>query len=256
MKNSILAVIACFGALAAFAGAAAPNAHNGAGAKASGSPAAQAVSEKNDVWLFTTESQMRVEIEKYLKKPRDTYFIIMRSQHENLGPAAAMAYREWRKKRIGDPLVESAYAFSQWMAAGELAPNYTTRDVQPLLQQLRSQQMEARYYRAKAIKARPNSPEVLLETALPMFFYPCAPSVADMAKIKRSASPQKSLAAELAANMVKNKHLSVNGLRRAARLAPDWADTHYWLGSMLVMLWPLVNDKATTAEESIHALGR
>ena len=232
MLRRTIAVIAGFGVLAAFAGAAAPVIHNNAGAVASGSPTAQTKEKKDDVWLLTTEPQMQVEVEKYLKNPRATYFIIMRAQRHNLGPAAAIAYRDWRKKRVGDPFIESAYAFSQWMAAGELTPHYLTKNVQPLLQQLRGQQMEARYYRTEAFKARPNSPEVLLETAVGSFFSP----------------------ADTYAGMTKNKEESAANLRRAARLAPDWADAHYWLGRMLGMLWPVVPNKASIANESIHAL--
>ena len=232
MLRRVLQLVFCLGVLA-LAVDATRAVQTGVRGEVSSIPAASAGSAqsdtKNDVWLFTTEPQMRVEIEKYLKKPRDTYYIIMRAQHEELGPAAAMAYREWRKKRIGDPLIESAYAFSQWCTAGELSTVYFTKDVQPLLQQVRGQQMEAQYYRTEAIKARPNSPEVLLDTALGSFFYTVG-------------------------SQLKNKQHSATELRRVVRLAPGWADAHYWLGRVLEMLWPCVSNKGAIARESIQAL--
>ena len=134
-------------------------------------------------------------------------------------------------KRLHIAHLQSAYAFSYFMATGPLSKNYFKAAVSPVLKQLQGQYLEAEECRAAALKSAPESPEVLLESALALF-HKSGGSVDDTKKRCLQAC---------------------NYLRQAAKLAPDWADTHYWLGQCLVDYTQFEKEKQPLLEEALRA---
>lgn len=170
------------------------------GALAATTPAAK-------VWLFKDPKEMQLVVPAYSHNPRATYYVIMRAYHQALAGEACVAYHDLLQKNNYDPDLQAAYAFSHFMATGALAQNYFKQQASPLTAKLRQQQMEAQYYREEAVKEKPKCPEVLLETALPLLFEPG------------------------------QRIQAVDDLKKAAHLAPRWAEAHYWLGYSLDRLW-------------------
>jgi len=127
---------------------------------------------KDDGWNFTTPAQMEKAIPKYLDNPRATYYVIMRARHRNLVDRAALLYGNLLKTRHGrnEFYVMSAYAFSHFMAVGPLAREHFVQHGSPTVEKLRRQALEADFYRKEAMEGKPNSPEVLLMSALPAFY--------------------------------------------------------------------------------------
>lgn len=160
-------------------------------------------------WLFSNKKEMQKAVPYYSNNPRATYYVIMRARNKGMAGLACASYHDLLKKNGNDPYLQSAYAFSHFMAVGEFSKEYFTEKASALTQELRTQQLEAKYYRDAAIKADSNSPVILVETAVP--------------KIYGSEAETRSEA--------------VDYLRKAVRLAPEWADSQYWLGQALDALW-------------------
>ena len=160
---------------------------------------------------FVNESQMRQTALKFQKDPRATYSVIMSSVERSLGPQAVMVYSDLLDKHHGDGNLQSAYAFSYFMAIGPLSGNYFTAKASPLVAKLRRDYLRADYYRGEAQKSTSRSPEVKLECALASF-YLAQTEQKDDTGIRRTA---------------------VDDLHAVVKDAPEWADAHYWLGTIL-----------------------
>lgn len=185
---------------------------------------------QGDVWRFTQEAQMRAAIEQYKDNPRATYYIIVRASHQHLAPQAAMIYLSLLDIDQYNPKREAAYAFSQFMAAGALSEYALNYGAPSLVQKLRQQQLKAEYNRALALSATPKSPETLLEAAIPLGY------TGDY----QSGSVDRRKACDY--------------LRKAVRLAPEWADAHYWLAVMLNSLWSCNMHGPTYVAEELSEL--
>jgi len=183
---------------------------------------------KDDVWNFTTPAQMEKAIPKYLDNPRATYYVIMRARHHNLVDRAALLYGSLLKTRHGgnEFYVMSAYAFSHFMAVGPLAREHFVQHGSPTVEKLRRQALEADFYRKEAMEGKPNSPEVLLMSALPAFYM----------ATNRSA-----------------KMKALNQVRRAVKLASSWADAHFWLGQVLLLSSGFERNRTPMAREALAA---
>jgi len=218
-----------------------------------GPPALQDTGE-DQLWRFTTEEQLRAAILKYIKNPRALYYIILRAHERNLAGQASVIFHDLLLPKPQDhpehahdenpkahaaalikgldlAHVQSAYAYSHFMATGPLSREYFVRDVSPLVKALRMQEPDVAMYRKESLKAAPKSPEVLLETAIPLFY--------KGADTKQKAIEQCQKACE--------------SLREATQLAPQWADTHYWLAQLLIELAPVVPEKIVLAKEALAA---
>lgn len=185
-------------------------------------------------WLFTNEAEMKATIARHSGNPRANYYIIMRASKRDLIGQAAMTYRDLARKRLNDANAYAAYAFSQYVATGEMSRYQLTYNAPPLIRELRGYQMEADYYRGEALKLAPRSPDVLLMTGMALFWTSGRSYEGDTA----------------------NKKKACDYLRKAVRLAPKWADAHYWLAKHLINLWPVVPNKEEVGKEAIAALKR
>lgn len=178
-------------------------------------------------WLFDTKEEMGKAVPYYSNNPRATYYVIMRAHKRNMAGPACLVYHGLLQKNQRDPYLQSAYAFSHFMATGELSREHLVQKTSSLINELRKQQLGASFWRDEAIKAKPNSAVILMETALPMMY-------------GNGSRPE-----------------AVNYLRKATRLAPDWADAHYWLGKGLDLLWASKWSYASDKQaESLKQLGR
>ena len=160
---------------------------------------------------LTAEYRLRNQAQKYEHDPLATYAVIMQAAHQHLGPQAANIYSDFLALHPDDPEIQSAYAFSQFMAVGPLSESYFNGAPTPLVKKLRQDQLKADYYRSLAQKRLPNSNVIQFEAALPDFYY-------------AQANPLGAPAAQQKA---------VNALRQVTKDAPLWADAHYWLASVL-----------------------
>lgn len=181
-------------------------------------------------WLFTNEEEMQQTVTVQADNPRAAYYIILRAVRHELAPQTAVAYYDLLQKNPQDPYLQATWAFSHFVATSPIFRQKFTKPDSDLEKQIAKQQGEAVYYRDKAIKAKPSSPVVLVETALYLVY-----------ANNRSTE-------------------AVEKLRKATSLAPDWADTHYWLGTVLSSYWAspsaLKEKRADIAREAIASLDR
>lgn len=195
----------------------------------------QPCAAKDNLWNFTTEAQMKAVIPQYINNPRATYYIIQRAYHHKMAGQATVVYHDLMRLKPNDPKTQAAYAFCHFMATGPLSGEYFVYGASPLTRGLRKQQIEANDYRLAALQTAPKSPEILLESALPIFY--------TSAGTPEQQTPQRQKA--------------INLLRKATRLAPQWADAHYWLAVMLSDSWTIMSSQKTAlGQESITELHR
>lgn len=166
---------------------------------------------KDRLVTFTTKTQLRTDIMKHRRAPMETYSIIVRAAQNNLEAETAWLYRELLMKSPRDPYLQSAYAFSHFMATGAGSPQYFARQRSPLILKLAKKTDEASYFRDKAIEALPESPVIVLETARGLYF-------------TSFGSDPRSIPW-----MQKGLKLA----RKATKLDPEWGAAHYWLAEML-----------------------
>ena len=193
---------------------------------------------QDKLWNFTTPTQMKAVIPKYLNNPRATYYIIMRATNYNLGPQAAVIYGDLLKEGYGSKgsgkvnafHLMSAYAFSHFMATGPLSREYFRQQPSPIVQRLRDQELEADGYRTQALEAMPKSPEVLLEASI---------AILDGSSV--GETPKKRV------------RRAIGYTRKVVQLAPNWADAHYWLGEQLTRTQHHASDKNAWGQEAITA---
>jgi tetratricopeptide (TPR) repeat protein len=191
------------------------------GAKVSSKENKSSSGTAQPVWKFTTLPQMRAIITKCLNNPRATYYIILRARELGMEKDAALFYRsflhEKNKDGVREPkhdvrhgYVMAAYAFSHFVAVGPYSRDYFNKKPSSLVRRLCDYGLEAEGYRTGALQEEPNSPEVLLMTSI--------------AEIEGS-SPNES----------REEHIMrvIGYTRKAVRLAPDWADAHYWLAKQI-----------------------
>lgn len=158
-------------------------------------------------WLFKDKNEMEQTVRQYADNPRATYYIITRAHKRNLAAQAAVVYRKMLEKQPHDPYLQSAYAFSHFMATGVHSREFTNEKASVAVRQLRKQTMDAAYYREEALKSKPDSSVILVESALFL-----------------SADGQ-------------DRAKAVELLRRAVKRNPKWADAQYWLGNTLCAWW-------------------
>jgi tetratricopeptide (TPR) repeat protein len=182
-------------------------------------------------WLFTNEEEMQQTVTVQADNPRAAYYIILRASKQGLGPQTCVAYHDLLKKNPYDPYLQATYAFSQYMATRPFSERFFSGERSDLEKEIWKQQAEAIYYRDEAIKAKPDSAVILVETALPLHY-----------------------------GYGNNSTKAVEHLRKAARIAPDWADTYYWLGKVLSDYWANSEvpkeKRAEIAREAIASLDR
>ncbi len=158
-------------------------------------------------WLFTDKNEMEQTVRQYADNPRATYYIITRAHKRDLAAQAAVVYHDLLQKKPNDPYLQSAFAFSHFLAAGIFSREFMNHRSAQMVRQLQRQLTEASFYRDEALAAKPDSPVILVETAL---FW--------------AADGQ-------------NREKAVDLLRRAVKQDPRWADAQYHLGSRLSTWW-------------------
>ena len=158
-------------------------------------------------WLFTNENEMEQTVRAYADNPRATYYVIMRAHQRNLAAQTAVVYYDLLQKNPYDPYLQSAFAYSHFVATNIFARESMNGKSAPFVYKLQKQATEAKYYREEAIKKKPDSPVILLETAQVLFYEP----------------GKRGEAIEL--------------LKRAVKEDPKWADAQYWLGRYLGSYW-------------------
>ena len=124
--------------------------------------------DQHDVWRFTDQVKMEQAILQYKDNPRATYYIIMRAFHQKLAPQATVIYRNLVKEDTMNAKLLSAYAFSHFLSTGPMSTSGLSYNAPELVRKLRGQQAEADEARSTAISIRPDLPEVLIETAIPL----------------------------------------------------------------------------------------
>lgn len=180
--------------------------------------------------------EMKVAIASHLHDPRATYNIIMRAYQQGLAPEATVIYHEWMNAKPGDARVEAAYAFSHFWATGNHAHRHLSqqRMDSPLVLQLQYERENVERQRLDALKKAPNTPEVLLETAIAEFNV-------DM------YSPDEQGPARLRQER--------DWVKRVIALSPEWSDAYYYLGDFLRSEpREMGNDQYAVARESLAAL--
>lgn len=173
-------------------------------------------------WLFEDQNEMEQTVRTYADNPRATYYIITRAHERNLAAQTAVVYYDLLKKKPSDPYLQSAFAFSHFMATGLFSREFMHEKSSALVMQLRRQQLEAAHFRDEALRQKPNSPVILVQTALFL-----------------SADGQ-------------DKEGAVNLLRRAVKQDPKWADAQFHLGSALTGWWK--NDREERVKIAEEAL--
>ena len=158
-------------------------------------------------WLFTTENEMEETARTHADNPRATYYVIMRAHKRGMASQTAVVYHELLQKNPYDPYLQSAFAYSHFMATNIFAREFMNDKSAPFVYKLQKMATEAQYYREEAIKKKPDSPVILLETAQSRFY-----------------EPGKSKEA-------------IDLLQRAVKEDPKWADAQYWLGHYLSSYW-------------------
>ncbi len=160
---------------------------------------------------FVDELQLKQTALKFQGNRRATYSVILSSAKRHLAPQATLIYGDLLRQHPGDAGLQSAYAFSHFMAVGPLSDNYFTAKASPLVTRLRREQLKADYYRRESQKAALYSPEIKLECAIATFY----------------------LALTQEADDVKIRQIAVDDLHDVVKNSPDWADAHYWLGRII-----------------------
>ena len=155
-------------------------------------------------WRFRTQTEMRQTLPKYLKSPRALYYIILRARKQGLAADLCLQLREIHQKDLQDLDIASAYAFCQYVATNPITPEMARGVFTPEIRKVMALQVEAEYFRGQALKYAPNEREIVLEAGIPMI----------------SSGGMGDGGTEKASDL----------LMQAVKLAPRWADTHYWLG--------------------------
>ena len=168
---------------------------------------------QSDVWKFSDENAMKQAITQYVNNPRATYYIIMRAHRIGLGPLAATIYQGMLDKNPDDAYLQCDFAFSHFMATSMLSGTSLSSKTFPAIMKLRQLQMKAEYNRDAATAHMPSSPEASLEIALALAYN-----------------------AHHVPN-VQSRRLACTYARQAVKLAPKWADAHYWFARILNLRW-------------------
>jgi len=160
---------------------------------------------------FVTVPRLQEAVEKYQRDPLATYAVIMRASHQHLGPQAAVAYDKLLTLHPDDPYVQSAYAFSQFMAVGPFSESFLNGQPTDLIRKIRLDQLKAAYYRGQASKSAAKSSVIRFECALQAYY-------------SAQANPTTSLQVERGV---------IDDLRQVTKDDPKWPDAHYWLAVIL-----------------------
>lgn len=146
-------------------------------------------------------------MEAQIHSPRGLYLVLNRIHQKHLDPEGTLACQELLARHPNNPYVKSSFSYCWFRATTPLSYDYIGYQKSPLLRGVLNLWPQAERCRTQAITEAPNSPEVLLQTAVAQ------------------------------ANQVgtTNKHRAdaVTSLRQAVRLDPKWSDAWYWLGSCL-----------------------
>jgi len=149
--------------------------------------------------LTTMEAQTR--------NPRGLYLVLDRIHQNHLDFEGTLACQELLARHPNNPYVKSSFSYCWFRATTPLSYDYVGYQKSPLLREVVNLSPQVERCRVQAIKEAPNSPEVLLQTAVAR-----ANQVGTTPKYRVNA---------------------VADLRKATRADPKWPDTWYWLGRCL-----------------------
>ena len=182
---------------------------------------AQAGTQK---YQFQNREQVRVAVLGNLKDLRASYNIITCAARQGMIRTVLQTYEKVIGKDIYDasPEVCSSYALAHRYFAGFVNWNWK-QDTDESIQVLGGEgALQVKWFRERALEAKPHSPEVLLSYALWSVYEP------------------------------NGRPLALNQLNEVVRLAPKWADAHFWRAHIIDMRWSVIMPTAKREAAAKH----
>ena len=171
---------------------------------------AQAGTQK---WQFKNRAEVRSAVLSNLKNLRASYEIVTCAARQGKLRTVLQTYEKVIGTNIYDtsPEVCSSYALAHRYFSGFSRWNWK-RDDDTSVEVLRGQNagLQIQWFRNRALSLKPKSPEVLLSYAI-------------WAVYDSGGRP-----------------LALRQANEAVRLAPDWADAHYWRAQMIQSRWSIM----------------
>lgn len=158
----------------------------------------------NDTMQFDSEAELRKMIPANTPNLRKSFYLIINAHTKKMAQIAALQYRELWKKKPNDPVLKAEYAFCYATAIASFPYEKPTAQQKSLKTKLLTYYREVSACREEALKALPQSPEVLIMTA-----------IGDD-------------------DSWKPKSKSIALTEKAINLDPNWSYAHYWLGHSFV----------------------
>ena len=173
---------------------------------------AQAGTQK---WKFQNRAQVRSAVLDNMKNLRASYEIVTCAARQGMIRTALQTYEQAIGKNIYDasPEVCSSYALAHHYFSDPSPWNWK-RDTDKSIRVVGGTGgLQVQWFRERALKAKPQSPEVLLSYALWSVY-------------QKGGRP-----------------LALRQVNEVARRAPDWADVHYWRAKIIDMRWSVIPTK-------------
>ncbi len=173
------------------------------------------------------------QIKRSANNPTALYKHLTEYRDQHIDPQAALVCFDVLQKQPNNAVLKAAFAFLWFRAVHPLSENYSDYSKKTsTLTAVIALHLKADQCREDAVKKLPNSPEVLLETG-----------IAECYQVSANYNTRLS----------GSKHI-----QQAVKLAPKWADAHYWLANSLNLLEGKVYDdaakKGINPKTSLYAL--
>lgn len=168
---------------------------------------AQAGTQK---WKFQNRDQVRLAVLGNLKNLRASYEITTCAARQGMLRTVLQTYEKVIGSNIynASPEVCSSYALAHHYLTGPLTWDWK-RDTDSSIQvRGANEALQVQWFRDRAVKAKPRSPEVLLSYALWSAYQPR-----------------------------QGRSLALRRVQEAVRRAPTWADAHFWHAKLLDLRW-------------------
>ena len=170
---------------------------------------AQAGTQK---WRFQNREQVRSAVLGNLDDLRTSYEVVTCAARQGMIRTALKTYEEVIGKDIYDasPEVCSSYALAHHYFADPYPWNWKQDTDNSIRTVGKNGGLQVQWFRERALRAKPNSPEVVLSYAL------------------------------WSADQKDGRPLALQQINKVVRLAPNWADAHYWRADIISMRWSVM----------------
>lgn len=183
---------------------------------------AQAGTQK---WQFQNRGQVRSAVLGNLKDLRTSYEIITCAARQGMIRTVLQTYEEVIGSDIYNtsPEVCSSYALAHRYFTGFSSWDWK-RDEDSSIEVLRGQSagLQVQWFRDRALQIKPKSPEVLLSYAL------------------------------WSAYEAGGRPLALRQINEAVKLAPNWADAHFWRAGIILGAWSVITPTSKRLAAGSH----